>query len=172
MVDKLDKKNWYDGWIYAKIIDTQPIPFRYKIFNYLKSNHSVLDIGCGTGAFTAEIARKCKRVTGVDISQTQIDLARKNIPTGRFLHGDAASVQFPAASFDAVISFYALEHIPREEHETLLLRLWRVAGGGKPVWRARLKSAHTGEEMGFGSLEELFDFLRRQTELPADGDGN
>ena len=71
------------------------------------------------------------KVTGVDISQTQIDLARQNVPTGNFLHGDAGSVEFPAASFDAVISFYTLSHIPRQEHETILRRIyqWLRPGG-------------------------------------------
>jgi ferredoxin len=61
----------------------------------------------------------------------QIDLARQNVPAGHFLHGDAASVQFPAASFDAVVSFYTLEHIPRREHPALLRRIhrWLRAGG-------------------------------------------
>ena len=103
----------------------------HKLLDRLEPGSSVLDLGCGSGdPADIEIAKE-HQVTGVDISQTQIDLARKNIPTGRFLHGDAASVQFPAASFDAVISFYALEHIPRQEHEVLLRRIcrWLRAGG-------------------------------------------
>ena len=102
-----------------------------KLLNRLESGSSVLDLGCGSGdPADIEVANKHK-VTGVDISQTQIDLARHNIPTGYFLHGDAGSVEFPAASFDAVISFYALEHIPREEHETILRRIyqWLRPGG-------------------------------------------
>ena len=59
----------------------------------------------------------------MDISAKQIDLARKNVPSGSFVHGDAGSVEFPAASFDAAVSFYTLEHIPREEHTTILGRI-------------------------------------------------
>lgn len=102
-----------------------------KLLNQLGPGSSVLDLGCGSGdPADVEIAKKHK-VTGVDISQTQIDLARQNVPTGHFLHGDAGSVEFPAASFDAVVSFYALEHIPREEHETILRRIyqWLRPGG-------------------------------------------
>ena len=44
-----------------------------------------------------------------------------------------------------------------------LLRLWRVEGGEQPVWRASLKSARGGEQVGFASLEELFEFLQKQT---------
>jgi ubiquinone/menaquinone biosynthesis C-methylase UbiE len=102
-----------------------------KLLARLEPGSSVLDLGCGSGdPAGVEIARQ-HRVTGVDISQAQIDLARQNVPAGLFLHGDAGSVEFPSASFDAVISFYTLEHIPREEHETILRRIhgWLRPGG-------------------------------------------
>jgi ubiquinone/menaquinone biosynthesis C-methylase UbiE len=102
-----------------------------KLLDRLEPGSSVLDLGCGSGdPADIEIA-KAHTVTGVDISQTQIDLARHNVPAGHFLHGDAGSVQFPAASFDAVVSFYSLEHIPRREHEALLRRIydWLKPGG-------------------------------------------
>jgi len=102
-----------------------------RMLGRLAPGSSVLDLGCGSGdPADVEIAREHK-VTGVDISQAQIDLARGNVPTGNFIHGDAASVEFPACSFDAVVSFYTLEHIPREEHETILRRIhgWLRPGG-------------------------------------------
>jgi hypothetical protein len=43
------------------------------------------------------------------------------------------------------------------------LRLWRTHSGEKPFWRVSLKSARTRESKGFTSLDELFDFLRKQT---------
>ncbi len=92
---------------------------------------SVLDLGCGAGdPADIEIARHHK-VTGVDISRTQIELARWNVPGGNFIHGDAGSVVFPPGTFDAVVSFYTIEHIPRREHLPLLRRIhgWLRAGG-------------------------------------------
>ena len=102
-----------------------------KLLDRLEPSSSVLDLGCGSGDPADIEVAKQYQITGVDISQTQIDLARQNVPAGRFLHDDAASVQFPAASFDAVISFYTLEHIPRQEHEALLRRIfdWLRPGG-------------------------------------------
>ena len=94
-----------------------------KVLDRLPPGSSVLDLGCGSGIPADIEISKEHRVTGVDISQTQIGLARQNLPTGNFLHGDAAAVEFAASSFDAVVSFYTLEHIPREEHETLLRRI-------------------------------------------------
>jgi ubiquinone/menaquinone biosynthesis C-methylase UbiE len=102
-----------------------------KLLNRLEPGSSVLDLGCGSGdPADIEISKEHK-VTGVDISQAQINLARQNVPTGHFTHGDAGSVEFQEAHFDAVVSFYTLEHVPRREHETILQRIyqWLRDGG-------------------------------------------
>jgi cyclopropane fatty-acyl-phospholipid synthase-like methyltransferase len=91
----------------------------------LEPGSSVLDLGCGSGKPADVEISKEHQVTGVDISQAQINLARQNVPTGHFLHGDAGSAEFPPSSFDAVVSFYTLEHIPREEHKTVLRRIYK-----------------------------------------------
>ncbi|UCC75795.1 MAG: hypothetical protein JSW37_09770 [Anaerolineales bacterium] len=54
----------------------------------------------------------------------------------------------------------------REEQRrylSYLLRLWQVGSGAEGVWRASLEDPHTGEHKGFGSLEDLFEFLGEQT---------
>lgn len=97
----------------------------------LASGSSVLDLGCGSGDPADMEISKMHKITGVDVSQVQIELARQNVPAGRFIKGDASSVDFPPASFDAVVSFYTIEHIPRKEHEVLLRHInqWLRAGG-------------------------------------------
>jgi hypothetical protein len=50
----------------------------------------------------------------------------------------------------------------RGDYLSYLLRLWRESDGEVAVWRASLRSSHTGEKVGFGSLEELFEFLRQR----------
>jgi cyclopropane fatty-acyl-phospholipid synthase-like methyltransferase len=62
-------------------------------------------------------------VTGVDISETQIKLSKKNVPEGNFIHGDVGSIDFPSGSFDAIVSFYTFEHIPRVEHKKILKQI-------------------------------------------------
>lgn len=41
-----------------------------------------------------------------------------------------------------------------------LLRLWTSERDGQRIWYASLENPQTGERIGFGSLEHLFDFLR------------
>jgi 2-polyprenyl-3-methyl-5-hydroxy-6-metoxy-1,4-benzoquinol methylase len=71
------------------------------------------------------------QVTGVDISEVQIERARRLVPAGTFVRADANAVGFPAASFDAVVSLYALIHMPLDAQPGLLRRAagWLRPGG-------------------------------------------
>lgn len=67
----------------------------------------ILDIGCGTGQLTAEIARSGAHVVGLDSSPEMLAEARKNCPGSEFVQGDATSFRFDQP-FDAVFSNAAL----------------------------------------------------------------
>jgi Arc/MetJ-type ribon-helix-helix transcriptional regulator len=60
----------------------------------------------------------------------------------------------------------------RSDYLSYLLRLWLVNEDGHPEWRASLKSARTGRELGFQRLEELFEYLQRQTATVPSGQGH
>ncbi len=49
------------------------------------------------------------------------------------------------------------------DYLSYLLRLWREDDEGKAVWRASVESSLSDERVGFAHPEELFEFLRRQT---------
>jgi 2-polyprenyl-3-methyl-5-hydroxy-6-metoxy-1,4-benzoquinol methylase len=109
----------------------------------LPASSAVLDLGCGCGIPVARfLAGAGHQVTGVDISQVQIDRARRLVPAASFLRADAAEVQPPPASFDAVVCLYALIHMPLTEQPPLLDRIatWLRPGGwllvtvGQEAW--------------------------------------
>lgn len=92
----------------------------------------VLDLGCGAGVpMTRALAVDGRRVTGVDISARQVELARANVPAATFLQADMTALDLPPMSLDAVVAFYALTHVPRAEHAALLGRIlgWLRPGG-------------------------------------------
>ncbi len=60
----------------------------------------------------------------------------------------------------------------QRDYLSYLLRLWRAGDGKRPMWRASLKSTHTGEQAGFANLEDLFHFLRIQTGTVPSADGD
>jgi len=73
----------------------------------------VLDAGCGEGYNTRILARRGARITGVDISERMIELAReeeRREPLGiRYVRTSYTDLcEFPDASFDAVVSFMAM----------------------------------------------------------------
>lgn len=55
----------------------------------------------------------------------------------------------------------------REEFRYLsyLLRLWQTSEAGSGVWHCSLEDPHTGVQQGFGDVERLFDFLRKQIDI-------
>jgi len=79
-----------------------------------KSGERILDLGCGTGALTAEIAACGAHVIGVDRSAEMIEEARKKFPAIQFEVCDARALPF-SKEFDAVFSNAALHWIPEAE---------------------------------------------------------
>ncbi|MFQ5553545.1 MAG: class I SAM-dependent methyltransferase, partial [Thermoplasmata archaeon] len=79
----------------------------------------ILDAGCGSGIPITKVLAERHDVTGVDLSSRQIERARTLVPEASFLKADMTRLSFPPGTFDAVVSFYAIIHVPREEHREL-----------------------------------------------------
>lgn len=77
-----------------------------------KPGERILDLGCGTGHLTAEIAARGAEVTGLDSSPAMIGQARQNYPKVSFALGDARKLRFDQP-FEAVFSNAALHWIPQ-----------------------------------------------------------
>jgi SAM-dependent methyltransferase len=111
----------------------------------------VLELGCGTGTReTQELAARFE-LTGVDLSERELELARARVPGARFVHADLTTVDFEAASFDAIVSFYVFNHVPRELLAPVLARCrtWLAAEGWLlAVFGAGDIEAWTGEWIG------------------------
>jgi SAM-dependent methyltransferase len=97
----------------------------------LHDGADVLELGCGRGVpGTRHLARR-HRVTGVDISAVQIELARHHVPEASFVHADALELDVAPGSVDAVVALYFFGHIPMHEQRELIGRvsLWLREGG-------------------------------------------
>ena len=99
----------------------------------LAPSSKVLDVGCGAGIPVAQHLAGAFSFTGIDISSNMIALAKKNVPTAKFVIADVMETEFPACSFDAIISFYAIFHIPRQEHLKSLSSICTVASARWPT---------------------------------------
>jgi ubiquinone/menaquinone biosynthesis C-methylase UbiE len=93
---------------------------------------SVLDAGCGTGAFAHAIAPLVARVVGVDQSEGFLAAARQGGPANcTFLEGDAAALPFGYGEFDLVGCLRVLHHVRRPE--LVVAELARVVRPGGRV---------------------------------------
>ncbi len=96
---------------------------------------AVLDVGCGNGRITAEIAKRVPRgsVLGVDPSREMIEFATQNYasadrPNLRFSVGDVRALGLPP-EFDLIVSFNALHWVPEQEAALRSLRQALRPGG-------------------------------------------
>jgi cyclopropane fatty-acyl-phospholipid synthase-like methyltransferase len=98
----------------------------------LSPGAAVLDLGCGAGVPVTRWLAQHFTVTGVDLSTRQLELARPNAPAARFIKADMTDVRFAPETFDAVVAFHSIIHVPRSEHPGLLERIygWLKPGGG------------------------------------------
>jgi SAM-dependent methyltransferase len=89
----------------------------------LRDESDVLELGCGRGVpVTRELARR-HRVTGVDISAVQVELARHHVPEASFVHADASELVVAEGSLDAVVALFFFGHLPRDEQRDLITRI-------------------------------------------------
>lgn len=95
----------------------------------------VLDVGCGTGAITVELAELAAgRVVGVDIDDSKLERAREafgHVGNLEFRHGDAQDLPFPDGTFDLVTFTIVLVYVP--DQERALREMARVTRPGGHV---------------------------------------
>jgi cyclopropane fatty-acyl-phospholipid synthase-like methyltransferase len=102
-----------------------PVRLRYLdlLLELLPESADVLELGCGAGEPVTRRLAERHRVMAVDVSAAQLELAAQNAPGAQLILADMADVSFAPGSFDAVASFYALTHVPRERHADLIARI-------------------------------------------------
>jgi SAM-dependent methyltransferase len=109
----------YSGWV-AELADLLP------------AGAAVADLGCGIGLpATRALTDRRLRVIGVDFSAVQLSRARHLVPAARLVQADMTALHLRPASLDAVVSFYALIHVPLADQQTLFPRIrnWLRRGG-------------------------------------------
>ncbi|MEV5575305.1 class I SAM-dependent methyltransferase [Spirillospora sp. NPDC052269] len=125
-----DPAEEYDGWLDG-------------LHERLPEHADVLDLGCGCGLPAARrLTAAGHRVTGVDISDVQIERARRLVPGATFTRADATRLSLPPNSLDAVVCLYALIHMPLDRQPALLQNIarwlrpggWLLATTGQNAW--------------------------------------
>ena len=122
----------------------------------IRAGDKVLDVGCGTGVLAREALRRVGhegQVVGVDLNEGMLAVAERTEPTIAWRSGDAASLPFEDASFDVVVSQFALMYFP--DRVASLGEMWRaLAPGGRLAVAAWASIEHA---RGYEILVELAD---------------
>ncbi|HET9109474.1 MAG TPA: methyltransferase domain-containing protein [Ktedonobacterales bacterium] len=115
----------------AGVRQEERLRYTRELLDRLPGGADVLELGCGQGVPTTRLLAERFSVTGVDISTSQLEIARREVPGVTFIHADMSSLALPPESLDGVAAFYSLFHVPREEHAPLLARIvaWLRPGG-------------------------------------------
>lgn len=98
--DRRERRAWQDH--FSSLLGDNPL--------------NILDVGCGPGIVSMQLAELGHKVTSVDLSDEMLSCARKNAKDAGldidFHKGNAMSLDFPDEGFDAVVSGYMLWTVP------------------------------------------------------------
>jgi 2-polyprenyl-6-hydroxyphenyl methylase/3-demethylubiquinone-9 3-methyltransferase len=120
------------------------------ILKKLSIDDIVLDLGCGYGRVVIELAKKAKKIIGIDISQDNIELAKslhQQIDNLEFYTMNAVELNFPAEMFDVTICIQNGISAFKEDPHLLLAEALRVTKKGgvllfssysNKIWQDRL----------------------------------
>jgi SAM-dependent methyltransferase len=140
---------------------------------YLPKKRAAIDLGCGGGVpITRYFAERGWEVTGYDLSEQILDLARQQVPGAAFEQASMVDLELPENSVDLILSFFAIIHVDRMLHRTLFAKLfsWLRPGGAvllslgagdnpgeyNPNWHgAPMTWSHFGAETNLKLLEEV-----------------
>ena len=83
----------------------------------LGTNDTIIDFGCGTGAFTLYAAKYCKKIFAVDVSLVMLDYTKqkakkKGLDNIEVCHGGFLTYEHSEKPVDAIVSVMALHHLP------------------------------------------------------------
>jgi len=101
--------------------------------NHIRSGMTVLELGCGTGYFTKELARCGADIVAVDVSSELLEIARADCPAKnvRYEIQDASALSYSDAMFDSVVGSSVLHHLEIKE---ALQEIYRVLKPGGAVY--------------------------------------
>jgi SAM-dependent methyltransferase len=98
---------------------------------------NILDIGCGFGWFeNFSVAKNASSITGLELTNKDLDTARKNLhfKNVHFKTGSAIKLPFVDSSFNTVVSWEVLEHIPKGCEDKMFAETFRVLAPGGTLY--------------------------------------
>jgi len=120
-----------------------------KAVSYASEGGTALDVGCGAGGrFVRILQSKGYKITGLDVSEEMVRLARVNHPKENFIHQDICSWE-TSKKFNFIVAWDSIFHLPFDMHKPVVTKLCQLldddgvliytfgdgTGGGTSEWR-------------------------------------
>lgn len=160
--------DWYLDWATSQVSPRERYTEKV-LANVTASPHllhapapRILELGCGAGVpISRLLLDRGAHVVGNDISPKQIEMAKARCPDPQatFIAGDMAALELGPASFDGVVGFYSVFHLPRAEQPGLLRKIhgWMKPGALLALNLATVDEEEIhGEMMGHGMFWSSF----------------
>jgi 2-polyprenyl-6-hydroxyphenyl methylase/3-demethylubiquinone-9 3-methyltransferase len=115
--ERLAERWWDPQSEFKPLHDINPLRLEFIAERCELTDQRVLDVGCGGGLLCEALARRGARVTGIDLGETPLAVARRHLETSgqsvdyRHVSAEDLAQQEPAA-FDVVTCLEMLEHVP------------------------------------------------------------
>lgn len=119
-----------ERYLSGRSFDVENVQLLHDFIELLAPKSKVLDAGCGAGLPITQMLAEHFDVIGVDFSEEQVERAKRNVPNAHFFCKDMTELDFPNNSMDGICSYYAIIHIPREEHSSLFGSFYRMLRTG------------------------------------------
>ncbi|TFG13920.1 MAG: class I SAM-dependent methyltransferase [Promethearchaeota archaeon] len=106
-------------------------PELQRFVELLPEKAQVLDVGSGSGIPVAKyLSNAGLKVTGIDISDIMIQMAKKNVPQANFINMDMTEIDFSENQFDGVISVFSLFHVAKKDHFSIFKKFHDILKPG------------------------------------------
>jgi 2-polyprenyl-3-methyl-5-hydroxy-6-metoxy-1,4-benzoquinol methylase len=176
----MDLKSTYnkiaEDWTKDHANDTWWIAGTDKFSSFLKIGDSILDVGCASGIKSEYLAKKGFIVTGIDLSDKMIELAKQRMPNGSFFVKDINEPLDLKIKFDGIFAQAVLLHISKKDVKKVLGNLLDLLNPNGHIYIA-VKKANEGQVeeqvkkendygyeyerfFSFYTLEELKNYLQ------------
>ncbi len=128
---------WAESW---KAVDPQRIEQYIKTMDMAPDDiigvllrhqvRTVCDAGCGCGIYCAKLLHHGFSVSGFDVSEDAVRIARRLAPAADLKAADISSTGYPVGCFDAVLSRDVLDHMKKDDARRAVLELSRIVKSG------------------------------------------
>jgi len=130
---------------------------------YCKEVRTILDLACGPGNIARLLYEKNNNyvISGIDLSEEMVKLARQSVPDGKFQVCDLREIDF-ADSYDAIIASFAIVHLTDQETRILIEKVSHLINPGGYLYLSFMAGEGDGyETTSFSKQDIYFNYYKK-----------